>query len=51
VLGGNLAVGTINFTGNTSSDLSNRLGDETHIQTDNDPANPRLFTIVWTIRP
>jgi hypothetical protein len=51
VLAGDLAVGTINFRGNTSDDVSSPVGDATHIQTDTDPANARLFTIVWTIRP
>ena len=46
-----IPAGTIDFAAGTSIDASNPVGDETHLRVDLDNANPRFFTIVWTIRP
>lgn len=51
ILGTALAVGTINFTGDTSADRSIQIGDATHVRTDINANSARFFTIVWTIRP
>lgn len=46
-----LATGTILFRADTSENVSNLMGDATHIRTDINVGNARFFTIVWTIRP
>lgn len=51
VTASNQQTGTIAFTGRTSQDFDNQISNETHLQTDVDPANNRLYTVLWTIRP
>lgn len=46
-----IPVGNINFAARESTDSSAPVGNETHLQTDVEPANPRLFVLKWTIRP
>lgn len=43
--------GVIQFTGRSSQDIDNQLSNETHLQSDVDPNNIRLYTVLWTIRP
>lgn len=44
-------VGGINFSARESIDASSEIGIETHLVTDVDPVNPRLFIMNWTIKP
>lgn len=44
-------VGTISFANRESIDASAPVGAESHLLTDIDPANARLFVLRWTIRP
>lgn len=44
-------VGGIDFVNRQSDEASAPIGEESHLQTDIEPANPRLFVLRWTIRP
>jgi hypothetical protein len=44
-------VGGLNFVQRESIDNSFPIGEESHLQTDIEPVNARLFVLRWTIRP
>ncbi len=51
ILATTFTTGTIAFLNRASTESHSAIGDETHLQTDQNNASDRFFTLVWTIRP